>query len=74
MDTKIFLFKIFEAGEKTGGKTSQEKVQQLTQKLCAPKDSAQVWKSSLPGLHYHIASSGIFLIASFSHHVDLDIT
>ena len=74
MVMKMFLFKVFETGEKTSDKTSQEEVHQLMRNLCTAKDSGQVWKSSLSELHYHIASSGIFLIVSGSLHVYLDIT
>ena len=66
MVMKMFLFKVFEDCEKTGDRTSQEEVHQLMQNLCTPKDSGQVKKSSLLELHYHIASSGIFLIVFFS--------
>ena len=53
-------FKVFEAGKKTGDKTSLEEVHQLMRNLCTPKDSGQFWKSSLSERHYHIASSGIY--------------
>ena len=71
---KMFLFKVFEAWEITGDKTSQEEFHQLMQNLCTPKVPGQIWKSGFSELHYHIASSGIFLIVSGSLHVYLDIT
>ena len=84
-DQKMFLFKVFEAWEKTDNKSSPEEVHKLMRNSFTPKDYCttqssfsswvkEVRTSSLLELHDYIVSSGMFLTVSFSLYVHLYMT